>query len=194
MCRAKTGLVELSVFLLIPPLLTCSVMAARKSVKYPESKSTYTSSDGKFELFNVNHDDQDPAHTLFLRDRNKGLEIKLMSYDRWVEALWSPSGARLIVNDHGGSDFSNCLIFEPARNLIPIDVRSELEENMPSDQDVLKNHHTYIQCSDWRSADKVRVKISGYGEIDPPGFTILLDYELSGEFRLVKKERRSRGS
>ncbi len=163
--------------------------SAPKWIRYPESQRTYPSPGGRYELYNVDPKGNEQLHALFLRKGAHKPDIRLYSYLRNVSALWSPTGSNLVVNDYGGSDFSNCLIYVLDKGLEPIDIESELRKKMLTERDIFENHHVYIECGRWLESSRVKVKISGYGEIDRRGFTIWLEYKLGDGLKLVSKHR-----
>jgi hypothetical protein len=91
-----------------------------------------------------------------------------------------------VINDYGGSDYSTCLVFSFAEQGTRVDVLEELRVKMGSDRSIFGNHHVYVECVGWVGNDKVKVKVSGYGDVDPDGFTRIYEHPIGGSFRLLK--------
>lgn len=92
-------------------IIACLAQGAvdKKPVVFPGKTSTYPSSNGRYVLINVDDEKMEPPHKLLLKDAKTQEQTTLLSYNRWVAVLWSPSGSALIVNDHKESDEAGCL-------------------------------------------------------------------------------------
>src|SRR5882762_6847684 len=90
-------------------LVAPSAMAGGNPIAFPGRVSELSSPDGRFVLRNVDSD-QEPHHVLYLEDVWKKSE-RLLAYGRHASALWCGHGQGLLINDYGGSDYSNCLLF-----------------------------------------------------------------------------------
>jgi hypothetical protein len=155
-------------------------------IAFPGPFSEVSSLDGRFVLANVDSDEP-PYHVLYLREKAKSGQEKLLEYGRHASALWAPDGRGLVINDYGGSDYSNCLVFAVASARKHVDIRAELRKQLAGERLIFRNHHVYIEGVAWLGADKVKVKVSGYGDIDPKGFTLFYEYSLDGSFRLLSR-------
>jgi hypothetical protein len=120
---------------------------------------------------------------LYLRDLNTGEEKKIYSYDRHVEVLWSPKGGRLVINDYGGSNYANCIIFifDPAWDII--DIEQLVRQNLYSNKSIFTNEHVYIVGIEWTREDVVKIKFYGYGSVNPEGFTLWYKYYITGQLK-----------
>ncbi len=172
--------------------LVCIAFAAQGGAKgnltrFPSEKNALSSPDGKYLVINRDDEKRKPPHTLFLRDRKTGREQHLYSYWRYVAVLWSPDSKRLIINDHAGSDWSKSLIFVVDEKVQQLDVSQDLLRKFGSDEKLTRSHHLYIESVDWISNDKVLVKVFGYGETSPKGFSVWYEYTVGGEFRRVQR-------
>jgi hypothetical protein len=168
-------------------LLLIPVLSADNPIAFPGRVSELASPDGRYVLRNVDSD-QEPHHVLYLEGAQHKNE-KLMVYGRHASALWSRDGQGLLVNDYGGSDHSNCLLFLFGVERKRIDVRERLREQLGSNETIFGNHHVYVEGVEWISRDRVSVKVSGYGDVNPKGFTLLYDHSVGGRFRLVKRTK-----
>jgi len=121
-----------------------------------------------------------------LKDLKNKTNEKLFSYNRYVDVLWSPKGTGLIVNDHGGSDYANSIIFLFNGVRKSIDLKATLLKTMSENKSIFGNHHVYIEGVEWLDENRVKVKISGYGDIDPNGFTLWYEYTIGDGFKRIK--------
>lgn len=191
----------LKIFLLVLVLSITSISAAKDEVaRFPLGGSSLLSPNKQYLLENVNYDvsseDQD-SHALFLKNLKTGVQEKIYSYPRGVDAVWSAQGNILAVTDDAGSDNADCILFFPGDKTSKISIYNELTRIMPTNKTIFKqandpdhfNHHVYITCNKWLSNDLLLIRIYGYGDIDPDGFTLWYKYKIGGNFELVKKEQ-----
>lgn len=163
-------------------------------IKLPGEVSAIPSPDGKYVLINVDSENEKQSlslggnHALYLQNLKTGKQKKIYSYDRYIEILWSPKGSKLLINDHGGSDYSFPIIFLINDNKQPIDVGKQIKENMAmaSNQSISGNHHVYIVGTKWLDENRVKIKIYGYGDVDPRGFTLWYEYSIQNGFKSIR--------
>lgn len=173
------------VVLLNYSFLLFSAIASMNLTRFPGERSEILSPNRRFILYNIDTENTWPNHALFLKDIKEEKEKKLYAYQRYVEVLWSPQSTALFINDHGGSDYSNSIIFifEGKKKNKTFDLREELRQNLGNHKSIFGNHHVYIESVEWLNEDKVKVKISGYGDVDPDGFTLWYEYKIGEGFR-----------
>jgi hypothetical protein len=162
--------------------------AARKPVEFPGPQAQLKSKDGRYVLENVDSD-KEPHHTLLLKNAESGAVRTLCNYQRHVTVLWSPDGKKLVVNDYAGSDFSKVLIFSTEQDSPPEDVGAQLLHSLqgsPDRKGLTDNHHVYFAASSWEGDESVRLKVWGYGQADPKGFSHWYQYTLGGSFRRLQ--------
>lgn len=172
--------------LVVAWLLSVPASAGGQQTRFPGDVSELASPDGHLVLVNVDSD-QPPHHALYLRAKGASGQEQLLTYGRHASALWSLRGHGLIINDYGGSDYSNSLIFLFGADKKQVDVREELRRQVSSNRSLFGNHHVYIEGVGWLDDDRVKVKVSGYGDVDPKGFTLVYEYTIGGGFRLLKR-------
>lgn len=165
------------------------IMAYEKQlISFPGVVSQVTSPDKKYVLINVDSESEEQAsslggnHALYLRKVETDEQTRIYSYNRHVEVLWSPKSGRLLVNDFGGSDFSIPRIFSVHHPAKPLDLREQLKQKMRNHRSIFDNHHVYIVGTEWLSEDKLKIKIYGYGDIDPDGFVLWFEYLIGKGF------------
>ncbi len=145
------------------------------ATKFPGATATITSPSGRLVIRNVDSD-AEPHHTLYLKD-GSGAERKLLSYDRHVSVLWAPNERAVVVNDFAGSDYSVCRLFlvESGRE---IEVSEAITTKYGGDGTVFANHHVYFEGVGWQGPETLKVKVWGYGDRDPKGFSRFFTYRL----------------
>jgi hypothetical protein len=127
--------------------------------------------------------DQEPNHSLLLRDEKTGLERKVLDYGRHVDVMWAPDSKSFFVNDYAGSTESNCQIFS-AHDLKRLDV---LETLKAADRARLPGgDHLYVACTAWHG-ESVGVSLSGRGDGHPEG--IELKYSVNTRTGKAQKVR-----
>jgi hypothetical protein len=155
-------------------------IAGDKLTRYPGSRDLQ-SPNGLFVLNNLEIETGDLPHLLVVRNVKTTKEEFRLPYKRYVEVLWSPDGSHLLINDHGGSDYSDCMIISFRDTDKRVDV-SELLRRGTENLSVTQNHHVFIEGVEWLGNDRVMVKVYGYGDIDPDGFTQSYIYEIGKGF------------
>lgn len=168
--------------------LVCTVfilpaIAGDKLTRYPGS-GDLLSPKGHRVVINRDIETDDPPHLLVVRNVETTKDEFWLPYKRYVEVLWSPDGSYLLINDHGGSDYSGCMIisFRDANKRIDV---SELLRNGAESRSVTKNHHVFIEGVEWLGNDRIVVTVHGYGDIDPNGFIQSYVYEIGKGFSVL---------
>jgi hypothetical protein len=101
-----------------------------------------------------------------------GTKVKIHSYDRHVDVLWSPESNALIINDYEGSDSTRPLLYSlpwgdrrtDLLERLTIFLRTRHEENI-----VLKNDHVYFTVRSWINPHELLCQLQAYGEANPRG-------------------------
>ena len=63
----------------------------------------------------------------------------------------------------------------------------ELRRQMGDNQSIFNNHHVYVTGVGWLGEDKVEIKIWGYGDIDPRGFTLRYEFTIGDGFKKLQE-------
>jgi hypothetical protein len=124
----------------------------------------------------------EPFHTAILEDRVLKTKRKLFDYDRHIDLLWNPDSKSFAVTDYEESDYSRCSIIFTDRTHPTIRVRDKLANALKGieRETLLANHHVYIAAVEWTGAGALKVKVWGYGELNPSGFTSFYRYDRDG--------------
>jgi hypothetical protein len=124
----------------------------------------------------------EPFHTAILEDRVLKTRRKLFDYDRHIDLLWNPDSKSFAVTDYEGSDYSRCRIIFTDKTIPTIQVWDKLTKALTERdrKSLVENHHVYIAAVQWVSATALKVKVWGYGELNPSGFTRFYSYDRDG--------------
>jgi hypothetical protein len=163
----------------------CTIVVANETTTFPGAVSEVSSPDGKYVVRNQDREGEPPNHTLILVDTLEKSERHLLDYDRHVGVLWAPDSARFFINDYRGSSESTCHVVD-ARTAQSTDVWQKLLREASLSRHVTGNHHLYVVCEGWPSEETVSVIVSGYGDADPAGFEIGIDYDLNADVANVR--------
>ena len=107
-------------FLLLP-VVSFSPTARR----FPGNKSELTSPDGHWTLQNVDRD-QEPHHSILLKENTTGKARKICDYNRSAAVIWSPDSRHFALNDYAGSDFTETTILSVDETVPNVDVQKEV--------------------------------------------------------------------
>jgi len=155
-------------------------------VSFPGAKSETKSPDGRFTIRNTDDEKQEPSHVLALIDAKDGSTRKVYSYERHVDILWSPNSTAFVVNDYEGSDAAHPVLFTAPWTNKPVDLREKLIGFLGSGsgiKSVLDNHHVYFSVQRWLGGGEMLCQVTGYGDVDPKGFTSQYVYKIGSGFR-----------
>ncbi len=168
-----------------------SAAAEGPSINFPGPKCGVTSPDGRYIVLNV--DSQMDAetrylgenHALYLLDLKTPTVKRIHPYGRSVSVLWSPRGSALLINDRVGSDSSTVLLVVVGRGAQKIDIGQQLKKKA-RERSIVANHHVYIEGVEWLAENAMKVKVHGYGDLDPNGFELWYEYMVGGAFKRLK--------
>lgn len=176
------------IFLLIFGLSTACFAKGVGDVTFPNNVEGSQSPDKHFLIFSEDHEGQEPAHSLRLKDESSGQSRKILDYGRHVDVAWSPSSLAFYVNDYSGSDATNCLIVIPTTSE-EVDLSALIKAQNGEKSALWLSHHKYITCKSWVK-NKVIVSFAGYGDAKPDGFELRYKFDLNSKKlrRLVKRQ------
>jgi hypothetical protein len=157
--------------------------ASPKIVSFPE-QSRAASPNARYVIVGEeNH--AEPFHTVILEDRVVKTRRRLFDYDRHIDLLWNPDSKSFAVTDYGESDYSRCSIIFVDQTVPTIQVWDKLVKALTERErkSLLENHHVYIAAVQWMDTGALRVKVWGYGEVNPSGFTRFYSYDRDGRVK-----------
>ena len=175
--------------LLLLFLFESLAMASERFSRFP-GLSEISSPNGRYLLRNVDIEkDGEFSHQLILRDTKTNTEKVIYSYGRYVDVLLSKDSKGLIINDHGGSDYTNCIIVRFQKEIEMYNVKELLtSQAIKYKKSIVGNHHVYIEGDQWITNKKIKVRITGYGDVDPDGFSIWYEYTIGDKFKFITKK------
>jgi hypothetical protein len=169
------------------------VFASNASITFPGSINHVPSANHHYILHNVDYDNAidklENHHSLFITNLKNNATQRIYNYGRWVDVLWSPRDRYLSVNDYGGSDFTDCIVFSLGDDgYHKISIKEKLQQYPLAPKAVFGNGHSYITCQKWLGKGKILIRAYGYGTISPQGFELMYDYDvLKGAITIHKK-------
>jgi hypothetical protein len=161
----------------------CPMVTDVFPVSFPE-QSQAVSPDGRYAIIGVDSGSE-PYHAVFLEDRLHKNRRELFNYDRHIVLMWKSDSKLFAVTDYLGSENSRCSIFSVNERVPPIQILDVLSRQLSEAtwkqlKTHLSNHHAYVEAEVWDGALSLMVKISGYGDADPTGFTEFYEVLLPG--------------
>jgi hypothetical protein len=110
--------------------------------------------------------------------------IEVLSFSRHVSVGWAPTGVAFFATDFSGSDSSRCLVFllggaSPEKR----DLSEALRTSGLVPARAWSNHHVSCEVLRWLDDDELLLRLHGYGDVDPRGFSMRYRYSLRGAFR-----------
>ena len=155
-------------------LLLSVVSFSQTTRRFPGKESELISPDRHWTVQNVDRD-QEPHHSILLKDNITGKTRKLSDYERGVGAVWSPDNHHLALNYYAGSDFTETAILSVDETIPKIDVQEAILPKI----DIPDCDHCYFGVSRWLDDRRVVVHAWGYGNRSSL-FCLCYIYTLSG--------------
>ena len=102
--------------------------------------------------------------------------------------MWNPDSKSFALTDYAGSNISACSVIDVDRKVPTIDIWEEILKRIGANERkaMQGNHHVYIAATRWEGSRTLKVKIWGYGDQSPHGFTRFYLYDLGGHVRREK--------
>jgi hypothetical protein len=126
-------------------------------------------------------------HTLYLIDQATKNSTEVLSFSRYVSVGWAPTGRAFFATDFAGSDASHCLVFIlSGASAEKRDLSEGLRTSGLVPAKTWSNHHLFCEVLHWVDGDQVLIRLHGYGDADPRGFSKRYRYSLKGAFRQAR--------
>ena len=142
------------------------VSCRAQNASFPGRTAKLRSPDGRYVIENVDYDERDPAHGLFLVDTKTRAKIKIQGYARGVDVLWSPESEAFVVNDHEGSDSTRPLLYSLPWTGSKTDLLEELTVFMRArhqEGQMHRDDHSYLTVRRWMNSRDLLCKLEAYG-------------------------------
>jgi hypothetical protein len=119
-----------------------------------------------------------PFHALSLV--GEGTKRQLFTYDRSVRVYWAPDSKHVAITVNAGSDSSFIRIFSTDGATSFVVDQEKLCRQLDSRKcsQLSGNGHVYIEAQRWLSKKSLYLKVHGYGEVSPKGFSFEVSYPL----------------
>jgi hypothetical protein len=155
---------------LVVSLVLSSAVAsfAQSERSFPGKKSELISRDGRWMLQNVDRD-QEPYHSILLKDNTSGKSRKVCDYSRSVRVLWAPDSRHFALNDYAGSNFTETTIVSVDETAPTIDVQAAILHSnggLRESVTLVRSGHDYFGVTRW--LDKHRAVVHHWGHSDVP--------------------------
>jgi hypothetical protein len=119
---------------------------------------------------------------LTITNTRNGNARRLYAYERSVSIVWSPDSRHLVLNDYGGSDYTNNFFYDSAAGRQLADIKRTLLGRLTGKErgQITGNDHVYLSGYQWLDGDTVAVIVYGHGDHDRRGFCRCHALTLSG--------------
>jgi hypothetical protein len=152
---------------------------------FPGDVTSVQAPGGRYNLRWIPQPSPAGQHELLLCDRSSGSETKLLAFPRGVAALWSPSGSRLSIGNHWGSDEATVLLWAALPGK-PLDLLEDLAKQEHQIVARWNAHHLYLDPVAWASDTALDVHLWGYGDPNAPMLDRTYRYSLGRGFRRLR--------
>lgn len=180
------------IILILLSFISSIAFANQSIIHWPNGNiNILSSANGDYTIentfYNVDYDPSKPNFKLFLKNSQDTKRQEIFSYSRHVDVAWN-NFRNFFINDYGGSDFADCVVFTLNEKIEKISMLEQLKKQFPSNKTIFKNDHVYITCDKWLDNESLLIKIYGHGEVDKDGFTLWYKYTLNKNLQFIKKE------
>jgi hypothetical protein len=179
--------------IVLASLLVCVVGTPRAAetpgAEFPGHRGGLTSPEGRYVVLNIDSQTENQVHylgdnhALYLVDLKVPSVKRVHAYGRSASVRWSPKGSAFFINDRTGSNSSNVIVFVLARGTA-LDISKELKKRVQH-KSITGNDHVYLEATEWLAENIVKIKVHGYGDVDPKGFELWYEYVIGGPLRHV---------
>jgi hypothetical protein len=154
--------------------------------RFPGTKSELVSPDGRYILQSVDHDEE-PYHSIVLKNETSGKTRKICDYERRVSVVWSADSSHFALNNYAGSDYTETNILAVDETVPKIDVQNEIlrHDRLLRERVTLVGWgHDYFGVVRWLDPERVVVHHWGHNDDPPLGdFCVCYVYRLGGSVR-----------
>ena len=161
-------------------------MIAGELTRFPGVTNELASPNSRYVARNVDSAEE-PHHLLEIREVGTTDIVASLRYSRFVDVLWSPDSAALLVNDHAGSDFGRCFVFAVTEKPTRTDVGALILETFKDDPRLRESGHRYIEGTEWLDTRTLRVRVTGYGASSRSGFEAWFSYILGESVKRLSR-------
>jgi len=176
--RSRTKACTISI-LMMSFLLLSVVSFSPTARRFPGNKSELTSPDRHWTLQNVDRD-QEPHHSILLKDNTTGKTRKICDYNRSATVIWSPDSRHFALNDNAGSNYAEASIVavDEAGPMI------KLQDAILNKNNAAEGGHEYFGAVRWLDARRLVIHNWGHNDEPPLGeHCVCYVYMLAGSLQ-----------
>lgn len=124
------------------------------------------------------------GHELWLRDH--GTIERLLTFNRYVDVLWSPDGAAIAITDYAGSNEADVWVFRLQSPGQRANVEEAFIRAFGRPPEVYQNGHRYFVAQRWRSATSLTFSVRAYDAEPGREYEAMFQYDLDGLVRRIE--------
>lgn len=140
-------------------ILSSPVGAAQRPCTFPAQAHTCSSPNSHWSL-RWQEATEASSHVLLVVERGKP-ERQLLTFNRQIDAIWSPDSNRIAITDHSGSSDSDLLVAD-LRTLEVVNVEQMMKPTPKSMRPVYANGHRYFGAVQWQSRTRLVFEVLAY--------------------------------
>jgi hypothetical protein len=141
-------------------LISAGPIAAQSTCTFPASTNVCHSPNHRWTLRWKEATESSP-HILLAEQRGSDRANKLLTFDRGIDASWSPDSNHVAITNHAGSNYSEVLVAELASGAI-VNVEDEMRRTLKTQQRIYANGHRYFNAVRWQSHDSLVFEVRAY--------------------------------
>jgi hypothetical protein len=141
-------------------LLLNAPTTAEQTCAFPAAVTVCRSPNGSWSLRWQEATESAP-HVLFAEQRQTGRSIRLLTFERSVDAMWSPDVTHVAITDHAGSNYFNVFVAELTSGRLT-DVEQEMRRTLKTLPPIYVNGHRYFTALRWQSATQLVFEVRAY--------------------------------
>jgi hypothetical protein len=158
---------------------------AAQTCTFPATENVCRSPNGSW-LLRWQEETESASHVLFAEQRQTGRSVKLLTFGRSVNAMWSPDVTHVAITDHSGSSDSQVFVAELASGRLT-DVEQEMRRTLRAQPHIYVNGHRYFTALRWQSATRLIFEVRAY-DLEP-GMEVRATFAFDVKNRIVTSVR-----
>jgi hypothetical protein len=116
------------------------------------------------------------GHVLFASRTRAGREVKVLTFDRHIDVVWSPEGHHLAITDYAASSDSLVYVVDLETGNV-VNVEDEMRRTLKSSPPVYANGHRYFRAIDWAPPLRLRFEVRAYDALPDRDVRVFFTYD-----------------
>jgi hypothetical protein len=137
-----------------------SQSSTQPTCTFPAQTNVCRSPNGRW-LIRWQEATESSPHLLFVELSGSKRPVKLLTFNRHIEAVWAPDAAHVAITDHSGSSESDLFVAE-LRSGSLVNVEQEMRRTLKSLPPIYENGHRYFSALRWQSATRLIFEVRAY--------------------------------